>query len=336
MSDAYKQAGVDKAAGYAAVKRIGAAVKKTHNSQVLNELGGFGAFFALGKYNDPVLVSGTDGVGTKMLLALQQQQLSGIGQDCFAMCANDILCHGAKPLFFLDYLACGKLNPETAAEIIEGMAHACEMTGTALIGGEMAEMPGMYQPNDYDIAGFCVGVAERDALIDGTTVSEGDVIIGLPSSGLHSNGFSLARKLFTDTEQQLEGQSISSLLLEPTRLYINPIRALIEKITVKGMAHITGGGLPENLPRSFPDSLSAKIDTTSVPKQAIYQALQQFDLSEDDLWGTFNMGVGFCVIVSQSDADLAMQTLQQAGEVPFILGEMTSKATDEAVCLHHG
>lgn len=335
MSDAYKAAGVDKAAGYDAVDKIKTAVNKTHNAQVLNKLGGFGALYDLGQYEQPVLVSGTDGVGTKIMVALKHNQLAGIGQDCFAMCANDILCHGAKPLFFLDYLACSSLEPEVAAEIITGMAAACEATNTALVGGEMAEMPGMYQKGDYDIAGFCVGVVEKSNIIDGSSVTDGDVIIGLPSSGVHSNGFSLIRRLYPDTAAEFDGQPLYQTLLAPTKLYINAVHALLSNVTVKGLAHITGGGLPENLPRSFPGSLSAQIDTQAIPQQPIFQALREHELTEDDLWGTFNMGVGFCAIVSPADQAAAIASLEAAGEQPFVLGKMVSRSAEsEAVCFN--
>lgn len=330
--DAYKAAGVDKKAGYDAVSRIKQAVGQTHNARVLNHLGGFGAMYDLSGFKHPVLVSGTDGVGTKIMLALQHNWLDGIGQDCFAMCANDILCHGAKPLYFLDYLACGQLKPETAASIITGMANACEQTDTALVGGEMAEMPGLYQIGDYDVAGFCVGAVERDQIITPEATQAGDMIIGLPSEGLHSNGFSLVRKCFPDTTIDFENRPLYQTLLTPTKLYINSVHAVLSAHRVHGMAHITGGGLAENLPRAIRDDLQANISYDQVPSQPIFDLLRQQALSEDDLWGTFNMGVGFCLIVPAEEHEVILSTLTAAGEAPFVLGELAPREAKVQVC----
>ena len=241
MNNTYKSAGVDKEEGYKTVDKIKKAVAETHNPNVLNSLGSFGAFYEIGGYKNPVLVSGTDGVGTKLKVALDTKQYGSIGIDCFAMCANDILCHGAKPLFFLDYLACGKLDSDIAAEIVLGMVKACKDNQCALIGGETAEMPGMYQPGDYDVAGFCVGIVEKDEIIDGSKIQKGDKIIALPSSGFHSNGFSLVRKVFTDFNEVFDGKPLHETLLVPTRLYYQPIHKLLKEVSLHGIAHITGG-----------------------------------------------------------------------------------------------
>ncbi|MGL6039270.1 MAG: phosphoribosylformylglycinamidine cyclo-ligase, partial [Soonwooa sp.] len=242
MSNTYKSAGVDKEEGYKTVDKIKSAVAETHNKNVLNNLGSFGAFYEIGNYKNPVLVSGTDGVGTKLKVALDTKQYDSIGVDCFAMCANDILCHGAKPLFFLDYLACGKLDSDIAAEIVLGMVKACKDNECALIGGETAEMPGMYQPGDYDVAGFCVGIVEKDQIVDGSKIKTGDKIIALPSSGFHSNGFSLVRKVFPNFEEEFEGKPLYETLLVPKRLYYKDIHKLLNEVPLHGIAHITGGG----------------------------------------------------------------------------------------------
>jgi len=264
MSNTYKSAGVDKEEGYKTVDKIKKAVGETHNANVLNHLGSFGAFYEIGGYKNPVLVSGTDGVGTKLKVALDTKKYDSIGIDCFAMCANDILCHGAKPLFFLDYLACGKLDSEIAAEIVLGMVNACKDNNCALIGGETAEMPGMYQPGDYDVAGFCVGIVEKDQIIDGSNIKPGNKIIALPSSGFHSNGFSLVRKVFPNFEEEFEGKPLYETLLVPTRLYYKDIHKVLEEVKVSGIAHITGGGLYENVPRIIPEGLCASIDGAKV------------------------------------------------------------------------
>jgi len=305
MSNTYKQAGVDKEEGYQTVSKIKDAVAATHNENVLNGIGSFGAFYQLGGYKNPVLVSGTDGVGTKLRVALDSKVYDTVGIDCFAMCANDILCHGAKPLFFLDYLACGKLDSDIAAEIVGGIAQACKETGTALIGGETAEMPGMYQVGDYDVAGFCVGVVERDEIIDGSKIKAGQVIVALPSSGFHSNGFSLVRRIFPDFNEEFEGKPLFETLLVPTKLYQNDIFKIKDAgIEMTGIAHITGGGLYENVPRIMADGLCAVIEKSKINVPTIMQELaQRGNIAEDEMFGTFNMGVGMVVIVDQTEAD---------------------------------
>jgi phosphoribosylformylglycinamidine cyclo-ligase len=299
----YKDSGVDKEEGYQTVSKIKTAVSETHNPNVLNGIGSFGAFYQLSGYKNPVLVSGTDGVGTKLRIALDTKTYNTIGIDCFAMCANDILCHGAKPLFFLDYLACGKLDSDVAAEIVRGIVDACKETGTALIGGETAEMPGMYQVGDYDVAGFCVGIVERDEIIDGSQIKEGHAIIGLPSSGFHSNGFSLVRKIFPDFYEEFEGKPLYKTLLIPTRLYQNDIFRIREKYPIYGIAHITGGGLIENVPRIIPEGLCAEIETGKIQVPSVMKELQKRgNIEEKEMFGTFNMGVGMCIITDKENA----------------------------------
>ena len=311
----YKNAGVDKEEGYKTVNLIKPYAKKTYNKNVLTELGHFGALYELGKYRNPVLVSGTDGVGTKIMIALEVGKLDTIGIDCFAMCANDISCHGAQPLFFLDYLACGKLDAIQASEIIKGISNACEQTNCVLIGGETAEMPGMYKQGDYDIAGFCVGVVEKENIITGENIEKEDVVIGIASSGLHSNGFSLARKIFTDLYEPLNDIPIWETLLTPTSLYSKLVTELIKENNIKGVAHITGGGLYENVPRIIPNGLCANIFIENIPKQEIFTLLQKRgNIETKEMFGTFNMGVGLVIVVNQADAS---QVLQKIGELKF-------------------
>ena len=328
MNSTYKSAGVDKEEGYQTVSKIKKVVSETHNSNVLNGLGSFGAFYELPKYKNPVLVSGTDGVGTKLRIALDVKKYDTIGVDCFAMCANDILCHGAKPMFFLDYLACGKLDSDVAAEIISGIASACKETGTALIGGETAEMPGMYQVGDYDVAGFCVGIVEKDEIIDGSKIKEGQVIIGMPSSGFHSNGFSLVRKIFKDFTEVFENKPLWETLLVPTKLYQNDIYKIQEKVELSGIAHITGGGLIENVPRILPEGLTAVIDTNKISVPSIMKELmKRGNVSEEEMYGTFNMGIGMIMTCDESDSQTILDLIQgsamigkiQKGEEGIIL-----------------
>jgi phosphoribosylformylglycinamidine cyclo-ligase len=320
MSNTYKQAGVDKEEGYQTVSKIKKAVSETHNSNVLNGIGSFGAFYQLGGYKNPVLVSGTDGVGTKLRVALDSKIYDTVGIDCFAMCANDILCHGAKPLFFLDYLACGKLDSDIAAEIVGGIAAACKETGTALIGGETAEMPGMYQVGDYDVAGFCVGVVERDEIIDGSKIKAGQAIVALPSSGFHSNGFSLVRKIFPDFNEEFEGKPLFETLLVPTKLYQNDIfKVKNAGIEMSGIAHITGGGLIENVPRIINDGLCAVIEKNKINVPTVMQELaKRGGIAENEMFGTFNMGVGMVVIVDQADADKVLNIIDGSA----VIGEI--------------
>ena len=320
MNNTYKSAGVDKEEGYKTVDKIKSAVAETHNKNVLNNLGSFGAFYAIGEYKNPVLVSGTDGVGTKLKIALDTKKYDSIGIDCFAMCANDILCHGAKPLFFLDYLACGKLDSNVASEIVLGMVKACKDNECALIGGETAEMPGMYQAGDYDVAGFCVGIVERDEIIDGSKIKKGDKIIAIPSSGFHSNGFSLVRKVFPNFEEEFEGKPLYETLLEPTRLYYQPIHKLLKVVSLSGIAHITGGGLIENVPRIIPNGLCAEIQTEKIRIPSIMLELEKRgNVDRMEMFGTFNMGVGMVVVVDEKDAEKVLFTLKDAYEI----GEIT-------------
>ncbi|AZB21979.1 phosphoribosylformylglycinamidine cyclo-ligase [Kaistella haifensis] len=320
MSNTYKSAGVDKEEGYKTVDKIKSAVAETHNENVLNSLGSFGAFYQIGGYQNPVLVSGTDGVGTKLKVALDSKKYDSIGVDCFAMCANDILCHGAKPLFFLDYLACGKLDSDIAAEIVMGMVKACKDNNCALIGGETAEMPGMYQPGDYDVAGFCVGIVEKDQIIDGSKIKRGDKIIALPSSGFHSNGFSLVRKIFPDFNEEFEGKPLYETLLVPTRLYYQPIHRVLEEVKVSGIAHITGGGLIENVPRIIPENLCAKIEASAIKIPSIMLELEKRgNIARSEMYGTFNMGVGMVIVVDENHAAKVLDLLEDA----YIVGEIT-------------
>lgn len=319
MSNTYKSAGVDKEEGYKTVDKIKSAVAETHNKKVLNNLGSFGAFYEIGNYKNPVLVSGTDGVGTKLKIALDTKNYDSIGIDCFAMCANDIVCHGAKPLFFLDYLACGKLDSDVAAEIVLGMVKACKDNECALIGGETAEMPGMYKDGDYDVAGFCVGIVEKENIIDGSKIKSGDVIICLPSSGFHSNGFSLVRKIFTDFNKTFEGKPLFETLLVPTKLYYQDIKKLSEKLEINGIAHITGGGIIENIPRIIPEGLCAKINIEKIDiPNIMLECEKRGNIARHEMFGTFNMGVGMVVVVDKSLANQVLEILPKT----YIIGEI--------------
>jgi len=329
----YKDSGVDKEEGYRAVDLIKSKVAETHNENVLTGLGSFASLYALKDYKKPVLVSGTDGVGTKLALAFQKKVYNTVGQDCFAMCANDILCQGAKPLFFLDYLACGKLEAEVSSQLVIGMAEACKEAGCSLVGGETAEMPGFYKDGDYDMAGFCVGVVEQDRIINGSTVEEGDIILGLSANGVHSNGFSLVRKLIGEGNDDFEGAPVYKELLKPTRVYVSSVLSVLNQLPgeIHGMAHITGGGLPENLPRTIPEGLCAQVDKTAVPVLPIFNFLQQKGVPEKEMWGTFNMGVGFVLIVNPEKEKEISRILTDAGESVHVLGKMT-KGGDK-ICL---
>lgn len=319
MENTYKAAGVDKEEGYKTVDKIKTAVAETHNKHVLNHLGGFGAFYELENYKNPVLVSGTDGVGTKLKIALDTKNYDSIGIDCFAMCANDIVCHGAKPLFFLDYLACGNLDSEIAAQIVLGMTKACKDNKCSLIGGETAEMPGMYQKGDYDVAGFCVGIVEKENIIDGSKIKAGNHIICLPSSGFHSNGFSLVRKIFPDYNEIYDGKPLFETLLTPTKLYFQHIKKLTDRLTVNGIAHITGGGIIENIPRIIPEGLSAKIDTQKIKiPQIMLECEKRGKIDRQEMFGTFNMGVGMVVVVDESLADEVLNILPDS----YLIGEI--------------
>ena len=336
QSEAYAKAGVDITAGYRAVELMKSHIAKTATPGVCSDIGGFGGLFALDLQGitKPILVSGTDGVGTKLKLAFLMDRHDTVGIDCVAMCVNDIICCGAKPLFFLDYIACGKNVPERIADIVAGVCRGCVEAGTALIGGETAEMPGFYPADEYDLAGYSTGVVDRDRIIDSKTMQAGDVILALPSRGVHSNGFSLARKVF-DVERcdlhapvaALGGKSLGDTLLTPTRIYVKPVLALLERVSVKGISHITGGGFYENIPRSIPEGLCAEIDRASVRILPIFDLIRETgQISERDMFNTFNMGVGMSIIVPEAEADTALEILRENGEDAYIIGRIVRNA----------
>ena len=339
QSKSYADAGVDITAGYKAVELMKAHIAKTMTAGVCSDVGGFGGLFELDvkNYERPVLVSGTDGVGTKLKIAFLMNKHNTVGIDCVAMCVNDIICCGAKPLFFLYYIACGKNVPEKIASIVEGVAEGCVQSGAALIGGETAEMPGFYPEDEYDLAGFSVGVVDKPKIIDNSTMSEGDVIIALPSSGVHSNGFSLVRKVFdvencdlTSPRAELGGVSLGDALLAPTKIYVKPMLALFDEVKVKGVSHITGGGFYENIPRSIPDGLGAEIRKPDIKILPIFDLLAKIgNIPERDMFNTYNMGVGMSVIVSESDAGKALEILRANGEDAYIIGRIIK--SDEKV-----
>ena len=324
----YRDAGVDIDAGNNFVKKIKPLIEKTLRSEVISDIGGFGGLFELSKnkYKKPILVSGTDGVGTKLILAQQLNDHSTIGIDLVAMCSNDVLVQGAEPLFFLDYFACGKLDIKTAAIVVKGISDGCLQAGIALIGGETAEMPDMYSGDSYDLAGFCVGVVDKENLIDGNSISTGDIIVGLSSSGPHSNGFSLIRKILEIGDKPIiNGQPIEKLLLSPTRIYVKPIIQLIKKVKIKGLAHITGGGITENIPRILKNTIQAEININSWKQGPVFDWLSiAGKISPNEMRKTFNCGVGMVVIVEQSDLNSTLDILNKAGEVAWKLGEITS------------
>ncbi|MBQ3970517.1 MAG: phosphoribosylformylglycinamidine cyclo-ligase [Clostridia bacterium] len=340
-SESYKAAGVDITAGYKAVELMKSHIAKTMTSGVVSDIGGFGGLFELDTkgMERPVLVSGTDGVGTKLKMAFLMDKHDTVGIDCVAMCVNDIICCGAKPLFFLDYIACGKNVPEKIEAIVKGVADGCVQSGCALVGGETAEMPGFYPVDEYDLAGFSVGVVDRSKILDKNSAAEGDVIIALPSSGVHSNGFSLVRKVF-DVESsdikspvaELGGKSIGETLLTPTKIYVKPMLALFEEVKVKAVSHITGGGFYENIPRSLPKGFSAKIKKSDVRILPIFELIAKVgNIPERDMFNTFNMGVGMSVIVSKQDADKALEILKANGEDAYVVGEVVK--SDEGVII---
>ena len=341
-SDAYAAAGVDITAGYKAVELMKAHIARTLTAGVSGDIGGFGGLFELDTegMKKPVLVSGTDGVGTKLKLAFLMDQHDTVGIDCVAMCVNDVLCCGAKPLFFLDYIACGKNVPEKIADLVKGVAEGCVQSEAALIGGETAEMPGFYPEDEYDLAGFCVGIVDKEKIIDNSKMKAGDVVIALPSSGVHSNGFSLVRKVFdvenADIRKPLEalgGASLGETLLTPTRIYVKPVLALLKEITPKGLSHITGGGFYENIPRSIPDHLGARIEKKNVRVLPIFKLLQeQGNISEHDMFNTFNMGVGMSLVVSSSDADRAISILKENGVDAYVMGEIIESEDKVVLC----
>ena len=339
-SESYAAAGVDIEAGYKGVKLMKPYVERTNIPGVVSGIGGFGGLFApdIKGMEEPILVSGTDGVGTKQRIAQLLDRHDTVGIDCVAMCVNDIICCGAKPIFFLDYIAIGKNVPEKVAELVKGVAEGCVQAGCALIGGETAEHPGVMPPDDYDLAGFAVGIVDKKKLIDNSSMAEGDVIIALPSSGIHSNGYSLVRKVFGIENADLDakpaalgGQTLGEALLTPTKIYVKPVLALLEKCTVKGISHITGGGFYENIPRAIPSGLCAQIDKASVKTPAIFKLLAESGrVPERDMFNTYNMGVGMSVVVPPEDADKALEVLKANGEDAYVIGKIV-KGDDKIV-----
>jgi len=332
MSKSYKEAGVDVEAGYKEVSLIKQFIKKTYTKGVISDIGGFGGLFALDSenYKEPVLVAGTDGVGTKLKIAFMMDVHDTIGEDCVAMSVNDLLCQGAKPLFFLDYIATGKLVPEKMSNIVEGVANGCVKGKCALIGGETAEMPGFYSEDEYDIAGFAVGVVDREKIIDGSKIEEGNVLIGLPSSGVHSNGYSLVRHIFfekndlsVDTYIPELGCTLGEELLQPTRIYTDPMIDLVEKFDIKGICHITGGGFYENIPRMLPEGLTAVVDTSHIETPPIFDVIAKYGkINKDDMYNTFNMGIGMVFAVRKEDVDGIIELLKSKDEKFVVLGEI--------------
>lgn len=338
----YAAAGVDITAGYKAVELMKSHIARTMTPGVCSDVGGFGGLFELDMtgIKRPVLVSGTDGVGTKLKIAFLMDKHDTVGIDCVAMCVNDIICCGAKPLFFLDYIACGKNIPERIESIVSGVCEGCVQSGAALIGGETAEMPGFYPENEYDLAGYCTGIVDKEKIIDNKSMMAGDVIIALPSSGVHSNGFSLVRKVF-DVENadmkrpvaELSGMSLGEALLTPTKIYVKPVLALLEKVKVKGISHITGGGFYENIPRSIPEGLGARIDRSAVRVLPVFELIAKTgNISERDMFNTFNMGVGMCVIAAREDAEEALASLRESGEDAYLFGEVVRSDTKIEIC----
>ena len=332
MSKAYESSGVSLEAGYESVERIKKHIARTNRPGVFSGVGGFGGMFDLSElnYKKPMLVSGTDGVGTKLLIAIEMDKHDTIGIDGVAMCVNDVIVQGAEPLYFLDYVAVGKNDPAQIEAIVAGVAEGCYQAGAALIGGETAEMPDMYAEGHYDLAGFTVGAVEKDELITGEKVGAGDVIIGLPSSGIHSNGFSLVRKvLFKDNNVALDTHvdalctTVGEAILEPTRIYVKPVLAVTKAVDVHGMSHITGGGFDENLPRAYGEGLKAVIDTNSFPVPPIFDYIRELgNIDKREMYNVFNMGIGFAIIVAKDDVDQALATLKEAGETPYVIGHM--------------
>lgn len=340
----YKDAGVDVEAGYQSVKLMREHVQSTFRKEVLTDIGGFGGMFSLGNLNmkEPVLISGTDGVGTKLKLAFLQDKHTTVGIDCVAMCVNDIICNGAQPLFFLDYIACGKNVPERIAEIVSGVSEGCRQSGCALIGGETAEMPGFYPEDEYDMAGFAVGVVDKEKIINGKDIQEGDVLIGLPSSGIHSNGYSLVRKIFSlSTEKCQEyveclGMTLGEALLTPTKIYVKQILNLIEKAEIKGISNITGGGFIENIPRCIPKdkNLCAYIEEGTWPVLPIFDLMQEVgDVERMHMYNTFNMGIGMVLVVAKENVDSVMQEIHSMNEEAYLIGKIISSEKEVEICL---
>ena len=344
MPHAYEEAGVSVEAGYEVVRRIKSHVNRTKRPGVMGGIGGFGGLFDLASlgYKEPVLISGTDGVGTKLMVAKMMNKHDTIGVDCVAMCVNDIAAQGAEPLFFLDYIACGKNNPALLEQVVAGVADGCVQAEAGLIGGETAEMPGMYDEDEYDLAGFAVGVAERSNIVDGSTITAGDVLIGLPSSGVHSNGFSLVRKaLFEEAGldvntklDELDGKTVGEVLLEPTRIYVKALKPLFAEHLIKGVAHITGGGFIENIPRMYADDLAAKIDTNSWKVPPIFGVIENAGkVTHAEMFNVFNMGIGMVLAVDAQKADDALRILSEHNEAAYVIGSMIQRG-NEAVELH--
>ena len=329
----YKDSGVNIEEGYKSVKLIKEYAKKTMGEYVLNGLGSFAGMVELPSgYKTPVLVSGTDGVGTKIDIACKKKKYDTVGIDCVAMCVNDILCHGAKPLFFLDYIACGKLESNVSANLVKGVADGCIQSNCSLIGGETAEMPGFYKEGDYDIAGFAVGIVDKDKIINGKDIMPGDKLIGIKSSGIHSNGYSLVRKLFKDLDEEYFGKPIWETLLIPTKIYVKPVLKLLEKYEIKGMSHITGGGFIENVPRIFnKEGLTAVINKDSYPLPEIFEKMIELGVDKDHMYNTFNMGIGFVLCVKEEDVENILRELLEMGEVAYEIGFVTYGG--EGVCL---
>ncbi len=341
FSESYKEAGVDVTAGYRAVELMKSHVERTKIPGVVSGIGGFGGLFQpdLSGMKTPVFVSGTDGVGTKLKIAFLMGKHSTVGIDCVAMCVNDVVCCGAKPLFFLDYLAVGKNDPETVASIVGGVAEGCVQSGCALVGGETAEMPGFYPVGEYDLAGFSVGVVDREKILDGSAIQPGDALVGLQSSGLHSNGFSLVRKIFGVNEKKLSqqvpelGRTLGEELLTPTKIYVKPLLKLMEQVKVKAASHITGGGFYENVPRMLKEGATAKIEKKALPKMPIFPLLQKAgNIPEHDMYNTFNMGIGMCLAVAKEDANRTVEVLKNEGQPAAVIGEVTAGEKGVVLC----
>lgn len=341
FSDSYKQAGVDVTAGYKAVELMKQHVARTKIPGVISSIGGFGGLFQpdFAGMEQPILVSGTDGVGTKLKIAFLMDKHDTIGIDCVAMCVNDVITVGATPLFFLDYIAVGKNYPERVAEIVSGVAEGCVQSGCALIGGETAEMPGFYPADEYDVAGFCVGMVDRKKMIDGTRMQPGDAIVGIASSGVHSNGFSLVRRIFDVSKENVNhyvdelGKTLGEELLTPTKIYVKAMKSLLASCDVKAVSHITGGGFYENIPRMMAEGLSAKLEKAAVPVLPIFRVMQKMgNIPEHDMFNTFNMGVGMCVVVPKEQTDKALQAVKAAGETAVVLGEVAEGSEGVVLC----
>ena len=328
----YKDAGVNIEEGYKTVKLMKEYTARTLSNHVLNGIGSFAGMVRLPEgYKKPILVSGTDGVGTKIEIACKLKKYDTVGVDCVAMCVNDILCHGAKPLFFLDYIACGKLDSTVASDIVKGVSEGCLQSYASLIGGETAEMPGLYDLGDYDLAGFAVGIVDEDKIIDGSTIKDGDALIGIASSGIHSNGYSLVRKVVTNYDEVLEGRKIGDILLEPTKIYVKPVLSLLEKYEIKGMAHITGGGFYENVPRMFKGDFRAVINKESFETPAIFKYIIEKGVDEYHMYNTFNMGIGMVLAVDSSIKDQVIKELEDMGEKAYEIGHV--EAGGGGICL---